>query len=61
MRNLARKDGRLSDGDTGVNGGGAEVAQSKNQLLEPILYEYLILDEMDILTLSQVLMNLPTP
>lgn len=40
---------------------GAEVAQSKNQLLEPILYEYLILDEMDILTLSQVLMNLPTP
>ena len=40
---------------------GGEVAQSKNQLLEPILYEYLILDEMDILTLSQVLMNLPTP
>lgn len=33
----------------------------RNQSLEPILYEYLIQDEMDVLTLSQVLMNLPTP
>ena len=32
MRNLARKRWKLSDGDTGVNGGGAEVAQSKKSI-----------------------------
>ena len=40
---------------------GQKLLRARNQSLEPILYEYLILDEMDILTLSQVLMNLPTP
>ena len=39
---------------------GQMLLRARNQSLEPILYEYLILDEMDILTLSQVLMNLPT-
>ena len=40
---------------------GQKLLRARNQSLEPILYEHLILDEMDILTLSQVLMNLPTP
>lgn len=40
---------------------GQMLLRARNQSLEPILYEYLIQDEMDVLTLSQVLMNLPTP
>ena len=40
---------------------GQMLLRARNQSMEPILYEYLILDEMDILTLSQVLMNLPAP
>lgn len=40
---------------------GQMLLRAKNQSLEPILYEYLIQDEMDVLTLSQVLMNLTTP
>lgn len=40
---------------------GQMLLRARNQSLEPILYEYLIQDEMDVLTLSHVLMNLPTP
>jgi hypothetical protein len=40
---------------------GQMLLRARNQSLEPILYEYLIQDELDVLTLSQVLMNLPTP
>ena len=40
---------------------GQMLLRARNQSLEQILYEYLIQDEMDVLTLSQVLMNLPTP
>ena len=35
---------------------GQMLLRARNQSLEPILYEYLIQDEMDVLTLSQVLM-----
>ena len=45
----------------GLTEEGQKLLRASNQSLDPTLYEYLILDEMDILTLSQVLMNLPTP
>ena len=40
---------------------GQMLLRARNQSLEPRLYEYLIQDELDVLTLSQVLMNLQTP
>ena len=40
---------------------GQSLLQAKNQPLEPMTYEYLDQEELEGMTLSQVLMNLPAP
>lgn len=44
-----------------LTGEGKMLLRARNKSPEPIFYEYLIQDALDVLTLSQVLMQLPTP
>lgn len=44
-----------------LTGEGKMLLRARNKSPKPILYEYLIQDALDVLTLSQVLMQLPTP